>query len=287
MVRSCRHIAVLVGVVLALTGLVGTATVATAPPAAAAPAAPSVKLAVGDRSLTVAWGAVSEATGYTVQYGTSSTLARYNSVNAGTKTHVLIPGLTNGTTSYARGVAAVGSSRSMSQIVSAVPDDGYPRALTVTAVPAGQHAIRVSWTGQGRATKVGVIAGSEGGITHHVFRSAWHPATTTSITVTVPPEFRAQLGTGSANPIFVKVATYKTGRLPGRPAPRAHRCQCPHGARRHAAVPPAGRRPGRRPSRNPLPQLRWTVARTTGNQARARQGSSRPSTSAAATAPAT
>ena len=210
MVRSCRHVAVLVGVCLALTGLVGTATVATAPPAGAAPTAPSVGLAFGDRSLTVAWGAVSGATGYTVQYGTSSTMARYASVDAGTKRNLLVPGLTNGVTYYARVVAAVGSSRVVSRIVSAVPDDGYPRALTVTAVPAGQHAIRVSWTGQGRATKVGVIAGSEGGITRHVFRSAWHPATTTSITLTVPPEFRAQLGTGSGNPIFVKVATYNS-----------------------------------------------------------------------------
>jgi endonuclease/exonuclease/phosphatase family metal-dependent hydrolase len=210
MVRSCRHITVLVGLVLALTGLVGTTAVATAPPAAAALAAPSVKLAFGDRSLTVAWGVVSGATGYTVQYGTSSTLAKYTSVNAGTKTNILIPKLTNGITYYARVVAVANSSKSVSRILSAVPDDGYPRALTVTAVPAGQHAIRVSWTGQGRATKVGVIAGSEGSITRHVFRSAWHPATTTSITLTVPPEVRAQLGTGSGNPIFVKVATYNS-----------------------------------------------------------------------------
>lgn len=210
MARSCRNIAVLVGVCLALTGLLGTATVATAPPAAAAPAAPSVKLAFGDRSLTVAWGAVSGATGYTVQYDTRSDLARYTSVNAGTKTNVLIPKLTNGVTYHVRVVAVAGSSRSASRVLSAVPDDGYPRALTVTAVPAGRDAIRVSWTGQGRATKVGVLAGANSGLTSLPFHSAWYPATTTSVVLTVPTAYRTQLGTGSGNPVYVKVATYNS-----------------------------------------------------------------------------
>jgi endonuclease/exonuclease/phosphatase family metal-dependent hydrolase len=98
----------------------------------------------------------------------------------------------------------------VSKTSSAVPDAGYPRELAVTAVPAGKHAIRVSWTGQGRATKVGVIAGSEGSITRHFFHTAWYPATTTSVTVTVPTALRASLGTGSGNPIFVKVATYNS-----------------------------------------------------------------------------
>jgi endonuclease/exonuclease/phosphatase family metal-dependent hydrolase len=209
-VRSWRHIALVVGVVLALTGLLGASAVATAPAAAAAPAVPSVKLAFGDRSLTVAWGAVSGATSYSVQYSTSSSFTRPVNINAGTKTHVFVTGLTNRVTYYVRVVVVAGTSKSVSATKSAMPDAGYPRELTVTAVPAGEHSIRVSWTGQGRATKVGVIAGSEGGISQHVFRSAWYPATTTSITLTVPAALRAQLGTGSGNPIFVKVATYNS-----------------------------------------------------------------------------
>ena len=208
--RSIRRAAVALAVVLAVAGLAGTGLVATAPPAAAALSAPSVKLAFGDRSLTVAWGAVSGAAGYTVQHSTTSTFSRPVSISAGTRTNLFVTGLTNRTTYYVRVIAVAGSTKSVSPTAKAVPDAGYPRELTVTAAPAGKNAIRVSWTGQGRATKVGVIAGSEGSITRDYFRTGWYPATTTSVTLTVPTSLRAHLGTGTGNPVFVKVATYNS-----------------------------------------------------------------------------
>jgi len=208
--RSIRRAALALAVVLAVAGLTGTALVATAPPAAAALSAPTVKLAFGDRSLTVAWGAVSGATGYTVQHSSTSTFSRPVSINAGTKTTVFLTGLTNRTTYYVRVIAVAGGNKSVSATATAVPDAGYPRLLTVSAVSAGPHAIRVSWKGQGRATKVGVIAGGNSALTTLPFRSGWYPATTTSITLTVPAELRPQLGSGSGNPVYVKVATYNS-----------------------------------------------------------------------------
>ena len=208
-IRSIRRAAGALAVVLALAGLAGTALVATAPPAAAL-STPTIKVAFGDRSLTVAWGAVSGATGYTVQYSTTSSFGRPVSVSAGTKTHVLVKGLTNRTTYYVRVIAVSGVAKSVSLPAKAAPDAGYPRQLSVTAVPAGKNAIRVSWTGQGRATKVGVIAGSEGSISRDYFHTGWYPATTTSVTLTVPTSLRAHLGTGAGNPVFVKVATYNS-----------------------------------------------------------------------------
>ncbi|MBH0008745.1 cell wall-binding repeat-containing protein [Salinibacterium sp. SWN1162] len=101
-------------------------------------------------------------------------------------------------------------SSSLNSLVACSPDAGYPRLLTVKAVPAGENQIKVSWTGQGRATKVAVIAGSEGSLSSHQFKSAWFPPGTTSITLTVPENLRGELGTGSGNPIFVKVATYNS-----------------------------------------------------------------------------
>ncbi len=166
----------------------------------------------GDRSITAAWPAVPGAVSYAVEYGTSSSLKGAKKINAKTELSQLITGVANKTKYYVR-VLAIGSNGktlTASAITGATPEAGYPRELKVNVVPAGEHKIKVSWTGQGRATKVGVIAGSEGGITKDVFKSAWYPATTTSITLTVPANLRSKLGTGSGNPIHVKVATYNS-----------------------------------------------------------------------------
>jgi endonuclease/exonuclease/phosphatase family metal-dependent hydrolase len=205
-----RQVAVRIGLVLVLLLVGGTATLATAPPASAGVTAPSISLAFGDRSLTVAWGKVAGATGYHVQYSTSSSFSRPVTLDAGTRSWLFVKNLRNGTRYYARVVARAGTAKAVSRVLSAVPDDGYPRELRVTAVPAGPHAIRVSWTGQGRATKVGVLAGSEGSLTRHPFHTAWYPATTRSVVLTVPTSLREELGTGSGNPVFVKVAVYNS-----------------------------------------------------------------------------
>lgn len=172
---------------------------------------PAIHVAFGDRSLTVAWARIPSALRYSVEYSTKSSFSGAKKVTT-TGSSAFIKSLTNDKKYYVR-VRAVGSSNaynSVSSTASATPDSGYPRLLKVTVVPAGTNQVKVSWSGQGRATKVAVIAGSEGGITANKFTSAFYPATTTSITLTVPSKYRAQLGTGSGNPIFVKVATYNS-----------------------------------------------------------------------------
>ncbi len=210
MPHSLRRRPPLVVAVLALIVLLGFSSVVTAAPAHAAVAAPSATIAFGDRSLTLAWTKVSGATGYRVQYSTSSTFAKPVTVDAGTRSWLVVKGLENDTRYYARVVAVAGSAQAAGRILTATPDSGYPRQLTVQAVSAGPHAIRVSWSGQGRATKVAVLAGSNSTLDQHSFNSGWLPATTTSVVLTVPAAHRSVLGTGSGNPVFVKVATYNS-----------------------------------------------------------------------------
>jgi endonuclease/exonuclease/phosphatase family metal-dependent hydrolase len=199
-----------VGAVLALTALMGASSVVTAAPASAALSAPSAKIAFGDRSLTLAWGQVTGASSYRVQYSASSTFAKPVTVDAGTRSWLMVKGLKNDTRYYARVVAVAGRTQTVGRTLTASPDSGYPREVTVQAVSAGPNAIRVSWSGQGRATKVAVLAGSNSTLDHHSFQSPWYPATTTSVVLTVPAAHRSVLGTGSGNPVFVKVATYNS-----------------------------------------------------------------------------
>ncbi|MFC0682387.1 hypothetical protein ACFFGH_31545 [Lysobacter korlensis] len=181
-------------------------------PAAALPA-PAIRAAGGAGSITVAWSKIPGAVSYTVEYSTSSTFrsAKKVSVSA-TKGVKVLTGVQNDVAYFVRvrAVAGAGSTSSVSVVKKAIPDTGYPRELTVTVAPAGKDKVKVSWAGQGRATKVGVLAGSNSIVTKHLFRSAWYPATVTSIVLTVPAQYRDEMGTGSGNPIHVKVATYNS-----------------------------------------------------------------------------
>lgn len=82
--------------------------------------------------------------------------------------------------------------------------------LAVKVQPAGVDQVKVSWTGQQPTSHLAVIAGSEGSLKEHAFDSGVYPASTRSVTLTVPSKYRDVLGTGSGNPIFVKVATFNT-----------------------------------------------------------------------------
>lgn len=182
---------------------------------------PTIKLASGDRMVTVAWSKVAGAVAYDVSYSVSSTLASPRVVRVTSGSSFKIAPLPNGKRWYVRVKAIAGTAACSvaSSIASAVPTAGYPTALTVTVAPAGKDQIRVGWSGQGPNTKVAIIAGSEGSLTKHPFQSNWFPATTSAITLVVPAALRAQLGTGSGNPIFVKVATYNS-LTAGASAPR-------------------------------------------------------------------
>jgi endonuclease/exonuclease/phosphatase family metal-dependent hydrolase len=207
--RMPRGRSTIVGALVALTVLMGAVDVITAPSAAAL-SAPVSKLAFGDRSLTLAWSKVPGAAGYKVQYSTRRTFSKPVTIDAGSRSWLQIKRLTNDKRYYARVVAVSRKSRGYGKILTASPDSGYPRALTVKAVSAGANRIRVSWSGQGRATKVAVLAGSNSTLDQHSFHSAWLPPTKTSVVLTVPTRYRSVLGTGSGNPIFVKVATYNS-----------------------------------------------------------------------------
>jgi endonuclease/exonuclease/phosphatase family metal-dependent hydrolase len=209
-------ISVMLGIGLAP---VSAATALPAPAAAgsiavrAALAQPAIKVAGGASSFTVAWSKVPGATGFVVEYSTRSSFSGVKKVSvSATATHKVITGLANDVPYYVRvrAVAPTSSDNSVSVVKKVTPDTGYPRELTITVATAGPNKVKVSWTGQGRATKVGVLAGSDSIVTKNLFRSAWYPATTTSITMTVPEHLREEMGAGSGNPIHVKVATYNS-----------------------------------------------------------------------------
>lgn len=246
MARTRRARSSLVAALVALTALLSAADVVTAPRAEAL-SAPVTRIAFGDRSLTLAWAAVPGATKYKVQYSTRRTFTRPVTVDAGRRSWLQVRGLRNDKPYYARVVALSSRSKSYGRVLRAVPDNGYPRALTVKAVPAGPHAIRVSWSGQGRATKVAVLAGSNSLLDQHSFSSKWLPPTKTSVVLTVPAAYRSVIGTGTGNPVFVKVATYNsltagTAKPLTRSMAEAYRLTLA-GTRAHAAhVQPRGTR---------------------------------------------
>jgi exonuclease III len=181
-------------------------------PAAKLPA-PAIKTLGGETSLTVSWSAVPGATGYRIEYGTKSSFSGAKKVTVGATTKVkVLKRLKNDVKYYVR-VRAIASGSvlgSVSAAKTAVPDSGTPRPMKITVVPAGRDKVKVSWTGIARATKVGVLAGSDSKVTKNLFRTAWHPATTSSITITVPAALRDEIGTGSGNPVHVKVAAYNS-----------------------------------------------------------------------------
>lgn len=194
----------------AVAALVGAGTGLTALPASAAPAKPHVKVATGDRAATAAWSAVSGAASYTVRLSTTKSLAHPRTVTT-TKRTAAFRKLVNGH-SYYIGVTAnrpgvVAPAVVRSSVVKAVAAKGvpFPVSRVIASAGAGQDQVRVDWTGGGRANKVAVVAGSDVITDERTFHSAWYPATTRSITITVPAKYRAYLGGGTGNPVWVKV----------------------------------------------------------------------------------
>lgn len=194
-------------IVLGAVALGGAIVVA---PAQAAPIAPKVRLVAGDGAITAAWSAVPGATLYTVRYSTKRTLS-HAKVRTTTARTLKLPKLRNGTSYY----VAVTPNRATVQapavtrsaVVKAAAQKGVPFATSqVRAVPGPlADQLTVSWTGGGRALKVGVVAGSNVTTDQRSFHSAWYPATTRSIVLTVPARYRSHLGGTSGNPIWVKV----------------------------------------------------------------------------------
>lgn len=205
--RGRRALAVALAVGLLPAGVALTAV----DTAQAAAAGPTVHLTAGNRAVTAAWSRVAGATSYTVRYATKASLAGAHSVRT-TEQHVQLDKLHNGTRYFVAVTAdrATGTVSPASAVaasaVHATPAAGYPYPVSdVRASPAGPDQVQVTWSGGGRATKVGVIAGGESTTTSMHFRSAWYPATTHSVTLTVPAKYQKSLGAGTGNYVFVRV----------------------------------------------------------------------------------
>lgn len=196
----------------ALLGLALTGVVAVAPAEAATSAVPKVKLVSGDRAITAAWTAVPGAVSYTVRLSKKKSLSHARVVQTSNRS-VKLTKLANGTPYYV-GVTANSPSIAMatpttvrSAVVKAAAANGVPLPVSKVSVASGPgtNQVTVSWTGGGRANKVAVIAGSSVLTNERSFHSGWYPSTTRSITITVPEQYRAYIGAGTGNPVWVKV----------------------------------------------------------------------------------
>jgi hypothetical protein len=184
-----------------------------AAPAEARGAVPTIKLVAGDKLITAAWSSVPGATSYTVRLSKKPSLSHARVVTTRSRS-VKLTRTTNGTEYYV-GVTAHRSaiapsivpSTVQSKVASMAPSKGvpYPISKVTAASGPGANQVTVTWAGGGRANKVAVVAGSEVLTVGRSFHSAWYPATTRSITITVPRKYRAFIGAGSGNPVWVKV----------------------------------------------------------------------------------
>ena len=205
---------------VALVGLALTGVVAVAPADAATTAAPNVKLVSGDRMITAAWSAVPGAVSYTVRLSKKKSLSHARVVQT-TNRSVKLTKVANGTPYYVsvtanRAVTTPATAISpattiattvRSSVVKAAAAKGVPFPVSKVSVASGPgvNQVTVSWTGGGRANKVAVIAGSSVLANERPFHSDWYPSTTRSITITVPEQYRAYMGAGTGNPVWVKV----------------------------------------------------------------------------------
>jgi endonuclease/exonuclease/phosphatase family metal-dependent hydrolase len=194
--------AVVLGAV-AVGGLVAVA------PAQAATVAPKLKVVAGDHALTAAWSGVSGAGSYTVRISKKKSLSHAKVVTT-TKRSVKVTKLSNGTPYYVAVTpnrVAFSAAIARSAVVKTKAAAGVPLPVSKVTVVPGPAAdqVTVNWTGGGRATKVAVVAGSSVLTNERSFHSAWYPATTRSITLTVPAKYQQFIGAGTGNPVWVKV----------------------------------------------------------------------------------
>ena len=206
----------------AVLGAVAVTGAVVVLPAEAAPVAPKVKLAAGDGAITAGWSAVTGASSYTVRLSHARSLSHARVVTT-TKRAVKLAKLKNGARYYV-GVtanrteptatgAAVTPAAVHSPVVTTTAAKGVPFAVSTVKATSGPAAnqVTVSWTGGGRALKVAVVGGLNVTTNMGPFHSAWYPATTRSITLTVPAKYRSKIGAGTGNPVWVKVVQSNSG----------------------------------------------------------------------------
>ncbi|WP_375399386.1 hypothetical protein [uncultured Amnibacterium sp.] len=196
-------VATLAGALLAGGGVIGPAQAATP---TAKPPVSLTHLIAGNRTVSVSWHAVPHAKRYAVR------ISRHKSMSAATTkhttlTHAILHSLKNERTLWMQVTAELTNGRTLrSPVRTTTPSAGLPTPVTgVTATAAGANRVRVRWSGGGTATHVAVAAGADLLAVTLRFHSTWLPATTRSVVLTVPEALRPQLGSTSAQPVFVRV----------------------------------------------------------------------------------
>lgn len=172
----------------------------------AAPVVALTHVIAGNGTVSLSWRTVSHTQRYTVR------ISRDRSMSKSTKkhtllTHAIVHGLKNKRALWVQVTAERTDGRiRRSPVRKVTPTAAQPTAVTaVSAVADGPNRIRVRWSGGGPATHVAVSAGGDLLATSLRFHSTWLPATTRSVTLTVPEALRPQLGSTSAQPVFVRV----------------------------------------------------------------------------------
>lgn len=185
--------------------------------ASAAPARPAPRVAVvgGHRTVTAAWTAVPSASGYAVRLDSPTTPGRARRLVTTART-ARFSGLVDGRVyrvSVTPRTGGLAAETARSTRVRAIAAGGFPLPVEhVTAIPGpAQDQVTVRWRGGGRAVKVAVVAGANATADRRSFHSAWQPATTRTITITVPPRYRALMGGATGNPVWVKVVQSNSG----------------------------------------------------------------------------
>ena len=184
----------------------------TAQPASATPTLSGVRVVYGDRTLTTTWSPLSGATGYRIEYASHSDMSGSKLTPVTTNTYQVVSALTNERTYHLRLRAYTGNRELTRTTLTATPQSGYPAVMPkVTIVPgSAPNQVRVSWSRLQRATRVMVLAGADNHQSISYFHSSWLPATATTTTLTVPRSYRYMIGSGSGNPIYVKVGQYNS-----------------------------------------------------------------------------
>ena len=145
-----------------ITGSVNNLTVQSS---VAKPSAPVLNTpTAGDKSVSLSWAAVTNATGYKVKY--SSTKGSYSTVvTLGNVTSTKVTGLTNGTAYYfvATATNTAGESGNSTE-VSSTPKVSVPTAPVLNTPTAGDASVTLSWAAVTNATgykvKYGMTKGS-------------------------------------------------------------------------------------------------------------------------------
>lgn len=206
-VRVAATASAVVGAVLA-----GAFTIV---PASADTPAPHVRAVAGDAALTATWTRIADASRYTVKISEKKSFSHARTVHTGATTTV-VRHLRNGHSYFVRVTAertGIAATALTSTSVKVTAHRGAPTPVSDVRVVPGSapNTLDVTWTGGDRMQKVGLVAGSNVTVTERKFHSAWYPATTRAITLTVPAKYRSFIGAGTGNPVYVRVAQSNSG----------------------------------------------------------------------------